>query len=170
METRPVNPDPIDETRRITMRTRALFLTAVIVAGGLIALLRAVPVTAQGSDLVCTFETKEAHYASVTNPPEYLTFRWHTATARVESFQWNQGDTTWFSFPADPGTVRPMAYYNVVDLKMTRKGLEGAAYSIKGYVAPNIRLPAATFAAIYEGTGTAWFVARGVVNCVARKS
>ena len=127
----------------------------------------------QEVDQICTFETKEAHYARVTSPPEYLAIKWHTATGRVESFQWNQGGTTWFSYPQDPGSVTQASYYNLVNLRITWSGLQAqnGAYSIKGSIAPNVHLPAATFAGIYEGTGTAWFVAYGSLTCVdAKKS
>ena len=155
---------------RARLRTRMLLVFALTAAGMGVGLVRGTPAPAQGVDQICTFETKEAHYATLTSPPEYLAIKWHTATARADSFQWNQGDVTWFSYPQDPGTVTPMAYYNVLSLRVTRKGYEDTAYSIKGYIAPNVQLPAATFAGIYEGTGTAWFVAHGALTCVAQNT
>ena len=153
------------------MKTRSLSLLALTAACLVVGLLRGTQTHAQGVDQICTFETKDAHYASVTSPPEYLAIRWHTATGNVESFQWIQGGattTTWFSYPPDHGSVTPVAYYNLLNLRITRQGYETtAAYSIKGYIAPNVQLPAATFAGIYEGTGTSWFVAQGMLTCAA---
>lgn len=132
-----------------------------------VGLLSSVP--AQAADQICTFQTEEAYYASVASPAEPLSFQWNTGTGQVINASWLHGSVEWFSFAADPGsvTVTPEGgYYNLIDIGITTAGYETTRYSIKGYIATNIALPNVTFAGVFEGTGTDWFVAHGTLTCV----
>jgi hypothetical protein len=128
-------------------------------------------VHAQTAEPMCTFETNEAHYATLTSPAEHLVIQWHQDTGAVESILWAHQfppattPVTWFAYEPDPGSVTQVGNYSGLDLGVTTVGYETTKYSIKGYVVPNIKLPAATFAATYEGTGTAWFVGYGTLTC-----
>jgi hypothetical protein len=143
---------------------RTLFLSTLAATGLAVGLLRGTPAHAQGQ--ICRFETNEAHYASLTSPPERLVFEWDRASGAVVSFQWINGPNTWFPYAADPGQVTEEFNYRRLDLGITTTGFEDTRYSIKGYLATNVQLPAVTFAGIYEGTGTAWFVGYGNLTCM----
>ena len=126
---------------------------------------------AQTADPMCTFETNEAHYANLTGPAERLVIQWHANTGAVESFLWLHtwppaiGPVTWYAYEPDPGSVTQDGNYSGLDLGVTTAAFDTTKYAIKGYVVPNIKLPAATFAATYEGTGTAWLVCYGTLTC-----
>jgi len=126
------------------------------------------PITANAADRICTFKTDKARYASIKNLAEPLSFKWHTGTGQVTDFSWLHGASAveWFPYAAQPGTVTPEINYNRVELGITTAGFESTRYTIKGYLATNIKSSNVTFAGIYEGTGTAWFVAYGKRTCV----
>lgn len=120
---------------------------------------------------VCTFQTSKNHYATTKHSPnEVLRLSWRTDTDEVLDFHWEHqanGQTVlWYPFAAAPGTVHSESgpRWNV-DLGITTAGFEDFRYRMYGKLAVNISLPAATFAVIYEGTGTAWDVAYGEVAC-----
>lgn len=124
------------------------------------------------ADEICTFKTNDAHYATLTSPGEPIVFKWRKSTGKVSGFKWLHGGVTWFSFAAQRGTVLPDGgfpadYHLRVNLGITTAGYEPVRYEIRGYLEPNISLPNATFAGVYEGTGTAWIVAYGELSCVA---
>lgn len=126
--------------------------------------------SAQAADEICTFKTNESHFASLLSPPEPMAFKWRKSTGKVLGASWLHGGVKWFSFNPDKGTVMPDKfpgdYHQRVNLGITTTGFETTRYQILGYVQPNITLPNATFAGVYEGTGSAWFVAYGNLSCV----
>lgn len=128
-------------------------------------------VIVQAADEICTFKTNESHYASLLSPPEPMTFKWRKSTGKVLTASWLHGDVNWFSYTPNKGTVMPDKfpgdYHQRVNLGITTAGFETTRYQILGYVQPNIGLPNATFAGVFEGTGSNWFVAYGNLSCVA---
>lgn len=72
------------------------------------------------------------------------------------------------SIDADKGRVEsepPHGYYHLISLGITTAGYDTTRYSLKGYISIDKNWPDATFAAIYEGTGTEWMAAKGLVTC-----
>lgn len=115
----------------------------------------------------CVFESKNAYYQG--GPPEGIKLVWRKSDGAVQSWDWLHGGVSWFSFAADKGTAKPdypsyLNYY-LLDVGITTSGYTSTRYSLRGFIATNIALPAATFSVIYEGTGTAWLVAHGTLNC-----
>lgn len=143
----------------------ARFLNATALVGTAMSLAQdasAKPLTGEK----CVFESKSAIYAG--GPPEPITLVWNRSTGEIVSWSWDHGGVPWFSFPANRGTAElesGSSYYYRVDIGMTTSGYETTRYSLKGYITVNIAWPDATFAAVYEGTGTAWMGAQGTVNC-----
>jgi len=127
--------------------------------------------TVQAADEICTFKTDESHFSSLLSPPEPMAFKWRKSTGKVLSFYWLHGGVKWFSYKPNKGTVMPDLYpgdyHHRVNLGTTTTGFETTRYQILGYVQTNKELPNATFAGTWEGTGSAWFVAYGNLNCVA---
>ncbi|MBF2085677.1 hypothetical protein [Thermoleptolyngbya sp. C42_A2020_037] len=116
---------------------------------------------------IARFESKEAYYASFPSPPEILIFEWDTETGKPIRLEWQHGGAVWFLYHA-PGQITretPDFNYYDVNLRMTTTGYEHAAYGLKGKLTVDAHRPSgATFAGIYEGTGTAWFVADGFLT------
>ena len=114
----------------------------------------------------CTFKTNSAIYAG--GPPESVAITWNLRTGEVKSFRWDHSGVTWYSFDGDKGRVQsdpPHVYYYLTSLGITTAGYETTRYSLKGYISIDKDWPDATFAAIYEGTGTEWMAAKGSVTC-----
>ncbi|MFN3517249.1 MAG: hypothetical protein ACK4YM_08835 [Novosphingobium sp.] len=147
------------------IRTRSL---CGAVLGLALAVLPLSPVSAAKtlSGDTCTFETKSAIYAG--GPPEFLAITWNLKSGEVLSVKWDHGGVTWYSYGADKGTVQPEpphGYYYLTNIGMTTAGYDATRYSLKGHIAIDKDWPDATFAAVYEGTGTAWMAAKGMVRC-----
>lgn len=112
----------------------------------------------------CVFESTTAVFAG--GPPETLVVKWDHRSGAVSAVAWNRGGSEWSAFPGNAGAIRPEpsgAYYNA-DIGLTSQGAS-ERYSFKGYIAIDKNWPSATFAAVYEGTGTAWIGAKGTVTC-----
>lgn len=139
------------------------YLCAAALAGAALSLApsaSAKPLTGEK----CVFESKAAIYAG--GPPEPITLVWNRSTGEILDWSWNHGGVPWYSFAANKGTVElEGSYYHRFDIGMTSAGYDTTRYSLKGYLTINIAWPNATFAAIYEGTGTSWMAAHGTVNC-----
>jgi hypothetical protein len=118
---------------------------------------------AAGATGYCVFESRNAYYQG--SPAEPIKLVWRTSDGEVQSWDWLHGGVPWFSFAANKGTAKQDFYYYLLDVGITTAGYTSTRYSLKGYIAENIAWPAATFAVIYEGTGTAWFVAHGTLTC-----
>lgn len=118
--------------------------------------------------MIAKFTTDEAYYASFPSPAEQLTIEWNTETGQPIRLEWVHGSAVWFLHPKTPGSItREMPDFNYYDvnLRMTTAGYEETAYGLKGKLTVDAHRPSgATFAAIYEGTGTAWFVADGTLT------
>lgn len=127
--------------------------------------------TVQAADEICTFKTNASHFASLLSPPEPMVFKWRKSTGKVLGASWLHGGVKWFSYNLDKGTVLPDKfpgdYHQRVNLGITTAGFETTRFQILGYVQPNIAMPNATFAGVFEGTGSNWFVAYGNLSCVA---
>lgn len=114
----------------------------------------------------CIFETSAASYGG--GAPEPMSITWNRSSGKIIAFSWNNRGTPWYSYAADTGTVTedaPGSYYFHTNIGLTTAGYDSTRYQLKGYIAINIDWPAATFAAIYEGTGTSYMVAHGKVSC-----
>lgn len=126
---------------------------------------------AAAADEICTFSTNAAHYANLTSPAEPFAFKWRKSTGQVLNTYWVHGGVKWFSYVNDRGSALPDKfpgdYHVLVNLGITTTGFESTRYQLLGVVQPNVILPNATFSAVYEGTGSAWFVAYGKMTCVA---
>ncbi len=113
--------------------------------------------------MIAKFTTDEAYYASFPSPPERLTIEWDTEAGKPIHLEWVHGSAVLFLYPNTPGCIMretPDINYYDVNLRMTTAGYEETAYSLKGKLTVDAHRPSgATFAGIYEGTGTAWFVA-----------
>jgi len=113
------------------------------------------------------FKSETAYYATVTSPPEALSFEWDNDTGVPSRFEWLHGGVAWYLYRAPGNVTQENAYYYDVDLRITTDGFEDTAYSLKGKLTIDaVRADGATFAAIYEGTGTAWFVADGTLTAL----
>lgn len=144
---------------------RKLTLLGLLVAGCL-------PMLAQPP--LCVFQSKNAHYEG--SPPEPIKLVWiQDSTGAIQSWDWTHGGVMWYSFAADKGTAKPDSTdlkYFVLNLGITLKKYASTRYQLKGYIGKNGATPKnsptwpnATFAVIYEGTGTTWFVAHGTLSC-----
>ncbi len=126
---------------------------------------------ASAADEICTFSTTASHYANLSSPPEPFAFKWRKSTGQVLNTYWLHGGVKWFSYVNDRGSALPDKFpgdYHVrVNLGITTAGFESTRYQLLGFVQPNVSLPNATFSAIYEGSGSAWFVAYGKITCAA---
>jgi hypothetical protein len=113
----------------------------------------------------CVFESSTAVYGG--GPPEKISITWRRSTGNIIAFSWDHGGVAWYSFAGNPGTMveEPSGAYYQFNIGTTTAGYDSTRYQLKGYLAINIDWPAATFAAIYEGTGTSHMVANGKVNC-----
>jgi hypothetical protein len=114
----------------------------------------------------CVFESSAASYGG--GAPEPISLTWNHRTGKIIAFSWNNRGTPWYSYAAEPGTVTqetPGGYYYHANIGLTTAGYDTTRYQLKGYIAINIDWPDATFAAIYEGTGTSYMVAHGKVKC-----
>lgn len=122
------------------------------------------------ADEECTFQSAEAHYATHASPGEPLVVKWRKSSSEVVEIQWVHGGVNWFAYAPQPGTVRgdgfPGDYHLRFNLGMTTSGYEASRYEVRGYINTNISLPNATLAGVFEGTGSAWFVAYGRLDCV----
>jgi hypothetical protein len=114
------------------------------------------------------FKSETAHYATVTGPEETLSFEWDADTAAPSKFEWLHGGVAWFLHKSTPGRItreNPNINYYDVDLRVTTAGHEKTPNTLKGKLTVDVvvRPDGATFAAILEGTGTAWLVADGTL-------
>lgn len=118
---------------------------------------------------ICTFYSATAHYANGSSPEEILSFAWDRNTGKPQYLKWVHGSAVWFLNKNTLGqiTTEPVDvnYYDV-NLRITTAGYETVPYPLKGKLTVNATRPSgATFAAILEGTGTAWLVADGTLTC-----
>lgn len=125
---------------------------------------------------ICTYTAANAYYADIAVAPGKLEIQWNKSTGAMTSFYWDdhwQGSEIWVEAPAPPSSVKQyenLPYYAVNIWIKT--GATNPLYPdrITGYIGPkNVTVPGnnVTFAAIVEGTGTAWIVAQGTLtnNC-----
>lgn len=112
----------------------------------------------------CVFESSNAVYGG--GPPEKISLTWRRSTGKILAFSWDHG-APWYSYAADPGTMveEPSGAYYQFNIGTTTAGFDSTRYQLKGYLAISMDWPDATFAAIYEGTGTSHMVATGKVSC-----
>jgi hypothetical protein len=115
------------------------------------------------------FKSEAAHYATVESPEESLSFEWDSDTGVPSQFRWLHGGVIWYLHENSPGRItreNPNVNYYDVDLHVTTDGHEETPNALKGKI--TVDVPAgperATFAAILEGTGSAWFVADGILT------
>jgi len=120
---------------------------------------------------VCSFDTSQAYFDSTGNPGEELSFQWDKDSGNVKALSWqHQTPDSWrIPFDADPGQVKVDGHYYSLNLGAITEDLKtsGTRESIKGYLSPRNVINSRdeyTFAGIFEGTGTAWFVAYGTVS------
>ena len=112
----------------------------------------------------CAFQSDATYYASVANPAESLAFSWDCATGRPAKLEWMHGDALWY-LHTDRGQITQQGYYYDIDLRITSAAHQETAYSLKGKLTLTVARPSGgTFAAILEGTGTAWLVADGALT------
>ncbi len=115
------------------------------------------------------FKTEAAYYATVTSPEETLRFEWDSETGAPSQFEWLHGGVTWHLDKDAPGRItreNPNVNYYDVDLHVS-DGQHEPPNALKGKLTVDVMRPnGATFAAILEGTGTAWFVADGTLTDV----
>ncbi len=137
-----------------------------------------VAVNSAFADELCTFTTKKAHYAALTSLDEPMSFKWIKSTGQVTGFNWLNGPaaTRWFQYVPDPGKVVDLAYpgdyHYLVDMGVTTAGFTTTRYHIRGIVQeswlPDFKDGSnATFAGIFEGSSSRWFVAYGKLYCKA---
>lgn len=145
------------------MSLRLSFLNKLTIPGLLAA--ACLPILAQDQQPpdTCEFKSTNAYYQG--SPPEPIKLVWRKSDGAIQSWDWLHGGVPWFSFAANKGTAKQESYYYLLDVGITLAAYSSWRYSLKGYIAENIAWPAATFAVIYEGTGTAWFVAHGSLTC-----
>jgi hypothetical protein len=114
------------------------------------------------------FTSETVHYATVTSPEESLSFEWDADTGVPSQFEWLTGGVAWYLHMDTPGRITPenpnVNYYDV-DLHVTTDGHHETPNALKGKLTVDVvaRPDGATFAAILEGTGTAWLVADGTL-------
>jgi hypothetical protein len=125
----------------------------------------------RGITMKCQFKSEIAHYATVTSPEETLSFEWDADTGAPSRFEWLHGGVTWFLHENTPGRVtreNPNVNYYDVDLHVTTEGHQETPNALKGKLTIDVVVhpDGATFAAILEGTGTAWLVADGTLTSV----
>jgi len=114
------------------------------------------------------FKSETAHYATVTSPQEALSFEWDVDTGAPSKFEWLHGGVAWYLHQDTPGRItreNPNVNYYDVDLHVTTEGHHETPNALKGKLTVHVvkRPDGATFAAILEGTGSAWFVADGTL-------
>lgn len=119
--------------------------------------------------MMLQFETQAAHYATVTSPGETVRFEWDADTGAPSQFEWLHGEAVWYLHPDTPGSItreNPNVKYYDVDLLVTTEGHHATPNALKGKITVDVPAgpDAATFAAIMEGTGSAWFVADGTLT------
>jgi hypothetical protein len=116
---------------------------------------------------VCSFDTSQAYFDSTGNPGEELSFQWDKDSGNVKAFSWKTSIPR-FSFKGDPGQVTTEGVYYSFNLGATTENFQTTSReTIKGYLSPRNVINSRdeyTFAGIFEGTGTAWFVAYGTVS------
>jgi hypothetical protein len=114
------------------------------------------------------FKSETAHYATVTSPAETFSFEWDADTGAPSRLDWLHGGVAWYLYKTPGSVTKQKGHYWEVDLHITTDGYQETAYSLKGKLTIDATRPdGATFAAIYEGTGTAWFVADGTLTDVS---
>jgi hypothetical protein len=114
------------------------------------------------------FTSETARYATVTSPEEALSFAWDADTGVPSRFDWLTGGVAWYLDKNTPGRIvreNPNVNYYDVDIRVTTAGFEKTPNTLKGKLTVNVvqRPDGATFAAILEGTGSAWLVADGTL-------
>ena len=122
--------------------------------------------------MIYTFKSDHAHYAYPTSPPEYILMKWDSETGALTKFELLHGleKAPWILSSAEPSIVTQDGNYHVVNLRITTKEYDEAGEppnSLKGYIMVNAPSPidgAAVFAAIWEGSGAAWYVADGTLT------
>ena len=122
----------------------------------------------RGTAMKRQFTSETAHYATVTSPEETLSFAWDADTGVPSRFDWLTGGVAWYLDKSTPGRIvreNPNVNYYDVDLHVTTAGYEKTPNALKGKLTVNVvkRADGATFAAILEGTGSAWLVAEGTL-------
>jgi hypothetical protein len=125
--------------------------------------------------MIYKFTSKETFFSNVLSLAETLTFRWDVETGMPEYLEWAHSDPYFLYGKGDPGQItREMTDVNYfeVNLRVTSKSqidtdaqfphpLKGKLTMDKGENSPPNW---ATFAAIWEGTGTDWLVAKGTLT------
>jgi hypothetical protein len=91
-------------------------------------------------------------------------------TGAPSQFEWLNDGVAWYLHETTPGNITkesPYSYYYEVNLGITTATEHATSYPLKGKLTVNaMRADGATFAAIQEGTGTAWLVADGTLTNV----
>jgi hypothetical protein len=123
---------------------------------------------------ICTFTANASYYANIATPPGKLEIQWNKSTGAMTSFYWDDKfddkNTIWVESPAPPSSVKQYEgiYYYAVNIWINATPPNPNPDRITGYIAPakNLTTPGnnLTFAAIVEGTGTAWIAAQGTLT------
>ncbi|MEU4626727.1 hypothetical protein AB0G04_42940 [Actinoplanes sp. NPDC023801] len=118
------------------------------------------------------FSSEGAYYASVASPAETLSFTWDVETGVPSRFYWLHGGVPWYLHETTPGRItreNPNVNYYDLDIRVTTAAFPESPRTLKGKLTINVipQSDGATFAAILEGSGSAWLVANGTLTDVA---
>jgi hypothetical protein len=125
--------------------------------------------------MICTFESTKAYYANFPSLPEdKLLIVWDSETGILTQFQLLHGSSQveWFLSGTEPSVITQEGNYFDVNLRINLPEYEKAnepPHVLKGKIMVNslsLNPPGGVFAAIWEGTGAAWYVADGKLTRV----
>ena len=118
-----------------------------------------------------TFTSEKARYAYHSNPDEHLHFIWDSETGTPKELKWYRAADIdpheWYLFESDPGSITPEGNFFNIDLRITSDPHPHQPFALKGKLmrSTGYSQDGATFGAVLEGTGTAWWlVADGTLN------